>query len=118
VPALDDSGTPSSLSKKIIDGYLRNEIGFQGLVITDAMNMKGVQTEKGNAELEALKAGNDMVEFVPDIGKAIASVKNALASGEITMEEIETKCRKVLAAKRWAGLHLYEPANTKTLQPG
>jgi beta-N-acetylhexosaminidase len=115
VPALDDSGTPSSLSKKIIDGYLRNEIGFQGLVITDAMNMKGVQTDKGNAELEALKAGNDMVEFVPDIGKAIASVKNALASGEISMEEIETKCRRVLAAKRWAGLHIYEPANTNNL---
>jgi len=115
VPALDNLGTPSSLSKKIIDGYLRTEIGFQGLVITDAINMKGVQTDKGNAELEALKAGNDMVEFVPDIGKAIASVKNALASGEISMEEIETKCRKVLAAKRWAGLHLYEPANTKNL---
>jgi beta-glucosidase-like glycosyl hydrolase/CubicO group peptidase (beta-lactamase class C family) len=115
VPALDDSGTPSSLSKKIIDGYLRTEIGFQGLVITDAMNMKGVQTGKGNAELEALKAGNDMVEFVPDIGKAIASVKNALASGDISMEEIELKCRRVLAAKRWAGLHIYEPANTINL---
>jgi beta-glucosidase-like glycosyl hydrolase/CubicO group peptidase (beta-lactamase class C family) len=115
VPALDNSGTPSSLSKKIIDGYLRTEIGFQGLVITDAMNMKGVQTDKGNAELEALKAGNDMVEFVPDIGKAIASVKNALASGDISMEEIESKCRRVLAAKRWAGLHIYEPANTSNL---
>ena len=115
VPALDDSGTPSSLSKKIIDGYLRKEIGYNGLVITDAINMKGVRTEKGNAELEALKAGNDMVEFVPDIGKAIASVKNALASGEITLEEIESKCRRVLAAKRWAGLHIYEPANLKNL---
>jgi len=56
-----------------------------------------------------------MVEFVPDIGKAIASVKNALASGEFSMEEIETKCRRVLAAKRWAGLHIYEPANTNNL---
>lgn len=115
VPALDDSGTPSSLSKKIIDDYLRKEIGFQGLVITDAMNMKGVQTDKGNAELEALKAGNDMIEFVPDIGKAISSVKNALASGEISMEEIENKVRRVLAAKRWAGLHIYQPANTENL---
>lgn len=115
VPALDNTGTPSSLSKKIIDGYLRNEIGFQGLVITDAINMKGVQTEKGNAELEALKAGNDMVEFVPDIGKAIASVKNAMVSGEITLEEVDVKCRRVLAAKRWAGLHLYEPTDLKNL---
>lgn len=115
VPALDNTGTPSSLSKKIINDYLRNEIGFQGLVVTDAINMKGVQTNKGNAELEALKAGNDMVEFVPDIGKAIASIKNAVAKGEITLEEIEVKCRRVLAAKRWAGLHLYEPANLKNL---
>ncbi|SHF68348.1 beta-glucosidase [Mariniphaga anaerophila] len=115
VPALDNSGTPSSLSTKIIDGYLRKEIGFKGLVITDAINMKGVRTDRGNAELEALKAGNDMVEFVPDIGKAIASVKQALSSGEITLEEIENKCRRVLAAKRWVGLHIYEPANTKNL---
>jgi len=115
VPALDNSGTPSSLSKKIIDGYLRTEIGFQGLVITDAINMKGVQTDKGNAELEALKAGNDMVEFVPDIGRAIVSVKQGIAGGEITLEEIENKCRRVLAAKRWAGLHIYEPANLENL---
>lgn len=115
VPALDDSGTPSSLSKKIIDGYLRKEIGYNGLVITDAINMKGVRTEKGNAELEALKAGNDMVEFVPDLGKAIASVKQGIARGEISTEEIEEKCRRVLAAKRWAGLHIYRPANTKNL---
>ncbi len=115
VPALDDSGTPSSLSKKIIDGYLRKEIGYNGLVITDAINMKGVRTEKGNAELEALKAGNDMVEFVPDIGKAVASVKQGIARGEISIDEIETKCRRVLAAKRWAGLHIYRPANTKNL---
>lgn len=115
VPALDDSGTPSSLSKKIINGYLRKEIGYNGLVITDAINMKGVRTEKGNAELEALKAGNDMVEFVPDIGKAIVSVKQGIARGEISTEEIEEKCRRVLAAKRWAGLHIYRPANTKNL---
>ncbi len=114
VPALDSTGTPSSLSEKIINGYLRNEIGYNGLVVTDAINMKGVQTE-GSAEVEALKAGNDMVEFVPDLKEAIASVKLAVVSGEITMEEIENKCRRVLALKRWAGLHLYEPASTENL---
>ena len=115
VPALDPSGTPSSLSKKIIDGYLREEIGYNGFVVTDALNMKGVRTNKGNAELEALKAGNDMVEFVPDLQSAIVSVKQALSSGEITLGEIESKCRRVLALKRWAGLHLYKPADTKNL---
>ncbi|SHJ50404.1 beta-glucosidase [Tangfeifania diversioriginum] len=115
VPALDNSGTPSSLSEKIVDGYLRDEIGYSGLVVTDAINMKGVQTGKGNAELEALKAGNDMVEFVPDIEKAISSVKLAVAKGEITLDEINLKCRRVLALKRWAGLHISEPVNTKGL---
>ena len=78
VPALDNSGTPSSLSKKIITDYLKNEIGFTGFVVTDAINMKGVRTEKGNAEVEALKAGNDMVEFVPDLETAIQTVKQAV----------------------------------------
>ncbi len=115
VPALDDSGVPSSLSKKIIDGYLKKEIGYNGLVITDAVNMKGVRSAKGNTELEALRAGNDMVEFVPDLGKAVASVKKGLENGKITKQEIEQKCRRVLAAKRWAGLHIYEPSNLKEL---
>ena len=91
VPALDDSGVPSSLSKKIIDGYLKKEIGYNGLVITDAVNMKGVRSAKGNTELEALRAGNDMVEFVPDLGKAVASVKKGLENGKITKQEIEQK---------------------------
>ncbi|HKL30882.1 MAG TPA: glycoside hydrolase family 3 N-terminal domain-containing protein [Tangfeifania sp.] len=115
VPALDDSGTPSSLSEKIINGYLRDEIGFNGFVVTDAINMKGVQTENGRAEVEALKAGNDMIEFVPDIQNAIAEVKAAVAAGEITMNEINEKCRRVLALKRWAGLHIYRAADTKNL---
>lgn len=112
VPALDNSGTPSSLSEKIINGYLRDEIGFNGFVVTDAINMKGVQTEGGRAEVEALKAGNDMIEFVPDVAKAISEVKAAVAAGEIAMNEINEKCRRVLALKRWAGLHLYQPVKT------
>jgi beta-N-acetylhexosaminidase len=115
VPALDHSDTPSSLSKKIVTGYLRNEIGYKGFVITDAMNMQGVQTQKGNAIVEALKAGNDMLEFVPDLTKAVAAVKQAVAAGEITVEEIDEKCTRVLALKRWAGLHVYQPANTASL---
>jgi beta-glucosidase-like glycosyl hydrolase/CubicO group peptidase (beta-lactamase class C family) len=115
VPALDDSGTPSSLSEEIVNGYLRKEIGYSGLVVTDAINMKGVQTGKGNAELEALKAGNDMVEFVPDIEKAVQSVKQAVASGEILLDEINLKCRRVLALKRWAGLHISSPVDTDGL---
>jgi beta-N-acetylhexosaminidase len=115
VPALDDSGAPSSLSEKIVTGYLREEIGYKGFVVTDAMNMQGVLTGNGSPVVEALRAGNDMLEFVVDLPKAIADVKQALASGRLTEKDINEKCSRVLALKRWAGLHLYEPAETINL---
>lgn len=110
VPALDPSGKTSSLSKKVVTAYLKDEIGFKGFVVTDAINMKGVQSEPGRAGAEALIAGNDMVEFVPDLGKAIQGVKKAIDKKEITVEEIDTKCRTVLALKRWAKLNKYQAA--------
>ncbi len=115
VASLDDSGTPSSLSKKIITDYLKDDIGFKGFVVTDAINMQGVRTENGNTELEALKAGNDLIEFVPDLGKAIESVLNGISRGEITETDINEKCRKILALKRWANLNDYQPANIDML---
>ncbi|MCG6185925.1 glycoside hydrolase family 3 N-terminal domain-containing protein [Maribellus maritimus] len=116
VPSLDDSGTPSSLSKKIITDYLKNEIGFSGFVVTDAINMQGVRTQSGNAELEALKAGNDLIEFVPDLNKAIESVKNGIVRGELSTAEIDEKCRKILALKRWVNLNEYQPTDIKYLR--
>ena len=115
IPVLDNSGTPASLSKKIITDYLKNEIGFNGFVVTDAINMKGVRTGAGNAELEALKAGNDIIEFVPDIEMAIKSVKLAVANGDFSEAEIDEKCRTVLALKRWTNLNEYNPAEIKNL---
>lgn len=115
VPSIDNSGIPSSLSKKIITDYLKHDIGFNGVVVTDAINMKGVRTEKGNTEVEALIAGNDIIEFVTDLHKAIESVKKAVEEGKLSLEEINNKCSTVLALKRWAGLNEYKPAQTKNL---
>lgn len=115
VPSLDESGKPSSLSKKIVTSYLKNEIGFSGFVVTDAINMKGVRTEAGNAEVEALKAGNDLIEFVPDLKKAIESVRLAVENGELSLAEIDEKCTTILALKRWANLNAYKPTETKNL---
>ena len=115
VPSIDSSDTPSSLSAKIVTDYLKKEIGFSGLVVTDAINMQGVATKDGNTELKALLAGNDLVVFVSDIKKAVESVKKAVAKGEISVAEIEAKCRKILAAKKWAKLDKYEPANINEL---
>lgn len=115
VASIDNSLTPASLSKIIVTGYLKNEIGYKGFVVTDAINMKGVRTEKGNAEVEALIAGSDMVEFVPDLQKAIQSVKTAVNEGRLSMAEINEKCITVLALKRWVNLNEYKPSYTRNL---
>jgi beta-N-acetylhexosaminidase len=115
VSSIDNSQTPSSISKKIVTDYLKNEIGYKGFIVTDAINMKGVRTEKGNAEAEALIAGNDMVEFVPDLNKAIQSVKNAINEGRLSITEIDEKCVTVLAVKRWVNLNNYKPAYLNNL---
>jgi len=115
VPAIDRSGTTSSLSKKVVTDYLKNEIGYSGFVVTDAINMKGVEAAFGRAEVEALIAGNDMIEFVPDLEMAVKAVKTAILKNEITEAEIDDKCRTVLALKYFAGLNEYHPASTKNL---
>ena len=107
VPALEPDGKiPATLSSRIIKNKLKKDLGFKGLVITDAMNMKGVSNLYSSAEssVKALKAGNDMIEIVPRLDRAIAAVKLAVANGELSVEEIDEKCRKILAMKKWLGL--------------
>lgn len=118
VPALDkNKKLPATLSPKIINTKLKEELGFKGLVITDAMNMKGVSNMYTSAQsvVKALKAGNDMVEIVPSLDKAIAAVLLSVTSGELTLQEIEEKCRKVLTIKRWLGLHQSRLVDTQNL---
>ncbi len=107
VPALESNPKiPATLSKKLVGDKLKHDLGFEGLVITDAMNMKGVSNLYSSAEssVKALKAGNDMIEIVPRLDRAIAAVKLAVANGEITPDEIDEKCRKILSLKKWLGL--------------
>jgi len=118
VPVLEsDEKTPASLSEKIIQKKLIEEIGFQGLIVTDGMNMDGVskQFSPGEAAVKAIKAGNDILEIVPDLGQAITAVKKAVADGTLSKEMIEQKCRKILAAKKWLELDNYKPVETKNL---
>lgn len=120
VPALEpDKRIPSSLSENIIQKKLIGELGFEGLVITDAMNMHGVskQYPPGEAAVKAIKAGNDIIEITPNLGDAIAAVKKAIQDGILTEEMINQKCRKILSAKKWLGLDQYKPVETKSLLP-
>ncbi|WP_345126179.1 glycoside hydrolase family 3 N-terminal domain-containing protein [Hymenobacter antarcticus] len=117
VPALDTVLGPSTLSRPIITGVLREEMGFKGLVFTDAMNMKGVISmfPPGEADVRALMAGNDILEFSKNIPLALRMVRIAVDSGRISQKEIDEHCRRVLALKQWAGLNHYRPINTKNL---
>ncbi len=105
IPSVDPSGKPASLSAPLITRLLREKMGYQGIVITDAMNMKGVTMPSGQAEVEALKAGNDMVEFVTNLPKTITAIENAVNNGTLTLQQIDDKCRRILALKRWLNLH-------------
>jgi beta-N-acetylhexosaminidase len=117
VPALDSSGVAATLSKPIVQDLLINKYGFEGLVVTDAMNMEGIddQNDNGSAEVKALVAGNDLLEFVVNPAKIIRAVKKAITDGQISSEDIDKKCRKVLMVKRWAGLNKYVPAEPENL---
>jgi len=117
VPALDSTGTPASLSKPISGKLLHDELEFQGLTVTDAMNMKGasVKGPSGTADVMALAAGNDVLEFVTDPKAAIKAIKKAVRKGILTKEQIDQKCRKVLMVKRWTGLNDWHPVQTDSL---
>ena len=107
IPAIDSTrGLASSLSSEAVQGLLKDEMGFSGLVFTDGLVMKGVSDHfpPGELEIQALLAGNDVLLFPPDVDKAVAAIEDALESGLLSQEIIDEKCRKVLKAKYWFGL--------------
>lgn len=118
-PALDARiNRPASLSVNIIDSLLVKKLGFKGLVFTDALNMKGVTKfyKPGEIELEALKAGNDVLLYPENIDAAVNRIVKAVNSGELAENIITEKCRKVLKAKQWFGLNNYKPANIEQIK--
>lgn len=97
---------PTTLSRATVTDLLRKEIGFEGLIFTDAMEMEGVKKyyPNGNADLEALKAGNDMVLLPVDVETAIATVRAALNSGSLDRDELWASVKRILRAKYRLGL--------------
>lgn len=113
VLALDGAPNfPATLSPKIIQQKLIDSMHYNGLIFTDAMNMKGITKyyPSGVAEVMAIMAGNDVMLFPDDVDAAIAGVRCAVLQDSIITEElINRKVRKILAAKYWLGLNKYEP---------
>jgi len=118
IPALDSSkNVPSTLSKPIVTGLLKQEMGFDGLIFTDALNMKGVTQyfNPGKLEVKALQAGNDVLLFPENVPVAVEAIKEAVKNKQLKKSELEDKVRKILATKYRAGLNQYQPVNTYNL---
>lgn len=112
VPALDDrKNMPTTLSHNVVTKLLKEEMGFEGLIFTDALNMKGVADfyKPGVVDLMALKAGNDVLLFAQDVPEGLRLIKAALANGELKREDINKSVKKILAAKYDVGLANYKP---------
>jgi beta-N-acetylhexosaminidase len=114
IPALDNTpNLPSSISKKVVTDLLRNELGFKGLTVTDAMNMKGVTKffPNGEADILAIEAGHDLLELSENSARAIALVEKSIQSGRLKQADIDARVKRILAAKLWLGLDKYAPAS-------
>lgn len=117
IPSLDSTGTASTLSPKIVNGMLKEQLGFKGLIFTDALNMKGVSDyyAAGEVDARALIAGNDVLLFSGNVSGAIAAIKKAVRDSLITQDEIDARVKKILACKHWLGLNKKQTVSTKNL---
>jgi beta-N-acetylhexosaminidase len=119
VPSLDNKEKmASTLSPIVVNKVLKKELGFEGLIYTDALNMKGVSesNKKGDIDMEAFMAGNDILLFPDDVPKGIKKIKKALKDNLITEREINKRVKKILLAKEWVGLNNYKPIDTKNIR--
>ncbi|MCB9034254.1 MAG: serine hydrolase [Chitinophagales bacterium] len=119
VLALDNTpNLPSTLSPKIIQDKLIDDMQFKGIVFTDALNMKGITKyyPSGTAEVKAILAGNDVMLFPEDVDQAVKGIKEAVNKGVISQDIINQKVKKILMAKYWLGLNKpYQAINTTSI---
>lgn len=118
IPSLDTtSNLPSSLSRDIITGILKERLGFKGLAFTDAMDMKGVGKyfQDGEADVRAIMAGNDVLELSEDSKRAIKRVRKAIRKKRLSWDELNARVKKVLAAKYWLQLDKWRPVQIANL---
>lgn len=115
VPALDPSEAPATLSPAL-NALLRHDLGFGGLVVTDALEMAGAKAAwTGDAAKRAVLAGADMILLPPDPEVAIAALARAVKEGEISEQRIDQSVLRILEAKERLGLHRERRVDTKAL---
>jgi len=108
VPSLEPKeGVPTSISYKVVTELLKEKMNFNGLIFTDALNMKGAANyaKPGDIDLAAFLAGNDMLLIPEDVKAAVKKLKSALKSNIFNEKRLNESVRKILNTKYWAGLH-------------
>ncbi|MBC8319361.1 MAG: serine hydrolase [Bacteroidetes bacterium] len=118
VPALENRhNLPSTLSHNIVTGLLINRMGFNGLIITDGLDMKGVTKyyNRGEVALKALEAGNDILLIPDDVPASIQNIKKAVLTGLISEQRLAHSCKKILKYKYLSGAWENIPIDTFNL---
>ncbi|TAL69749.1 MAG: glycoside hydrolase family 3 protein [Bacteroidetes bacterium] len=106
VPSFDDSCLPASLSKKIISSILKEKLGYNGLIITDALDMNSITSNYSNKQaIELLfKSGADIALLPPDCSEAINTLESLITNDADLLEQVKISVGKILEAKKWCGL--------------
>ena len=118
VPAYDSTpNMATTLSKAVVTDLLKNELHFQGLIFTDALNMKGVSSfyKPGEVDAMALLAGNDVLLYAEDVPTAVKKIQKAIKAKNIAENDVNERVKKILRAKYWAGLNHLKPIDLNNL---
>lgn len=104
VTFFDDGTTPCSMSNACVEGLLKRDLGFEGLIFTDALDMEGAKSIPGDPCVNAILAGNDVLLMPRDIEASIDTMMKAIEDGIISWHDIETRCKKMLRYKYALGI--------------
>lgn len=118
IPSLEPrENYPTSVSRNVVTDLLQDELGFDGLIFTDALNMKAASKfmKPGDIDLEAFMAGNDILLFTENVPLAYQKISEAYQNGLITDERIAKSVKKILHYKFKAGLNHYKPVDVKNM---
>lgn len=117
LPAVETEEIPSTVSAKVLTGLLRDEFGFKGIIVTDAMDMQGLTNQfgAGEASVRALEAGADVLLMPKDPDEAIRAVTQAVASGRLSRKRIDQSVLKILSAKVRLGLARQRTVDVNTI---
>ena len=120
LPAIDSEAGPATFSHKVTTGLLRQELGFTGLVFSDALKMDAIMrmASPGDAAVKAVAAGIDAILDSPDPAEAARAIKAAVTSGQIPRVRIEASARRLLEAKARLGLHKARLVNLESVPLG